>query len=149
MGTDGDVAFVEVLNFARDRTAADAENAATTAEVVHRREVFGKTHRVPLRNDVEHRAQADLAGARRDPGVQQQAVRDDLVSLMLKVMLGGPEAVVTHCVSRCRGLYVLERRVPAGRVVEAAIHWVRRSGARIGHLDAAEEERSKLHVATP
>ena len=146
VGPHRNVALVEMLYLTRHRAAADAEDATATAQVVHRREVLGEAHRVPLRNDVEHRAQPNSIRASSDPSVEQQTVRDDFVTLVLEVVFGGPEAVVAERIGSNCGLDVLQRCVPARGVVEVAIHRVRLAGPGVVHLDAAEEERSQFHL---
>ena len=50
---------VEVQHLARHGAAADAEDRPPAGQVVQRGEVLGEAQRVPLRHDVEHRAEAD------------------------------------------------------------------------------------------
>jgi hypothetical protein len=150
-GADRDVVVVQVQDLAGHRAAADAEHAAAVRQVVQRGEVLGELERVPLRHDVEHRAESHVLGLRRDPGGDEQAVGDDLVALVLEVVLGGPEAVVAEPVGGDAGVDVLQRRVPARLVVVVPVHRGRTADALVRHLDATEEERSDLdaHVDPP
>ena len=64
-----------------------------------RGEVLGEAQRVPLRDDVEHRAEADRSGCVAAIQAEiEDAVGDDLVALVLEVVLGGPEAVEAELV---------------------------------------------------
>ena len=49
------------LGLARDGAAADAELHAAAGQDVGQGEVLGQAQRVPLRHDVEHLAEAELA----------------------------------------------------------------------------------------
>ena len=113
VGSDRDALVVEVQHLTRHRAAADAEDRPPAGQVVQRGEVLGEAQRVPLRHDVEHRAEADVRRPRRDPRRDLQAVRDHLVALVLEVVLGRPERVVAEPVGLDRRVDVVERRLPA------------------------------------
>ena len=56
---DRDVLVVEVQHLARHGAAPDAEDGPAAGQVVQRGEVLGEAQRVPLRHDVEHRAEPE------------------------------------------------------------------------------------------
>ena len=142
--SDRHALVVEVQHLAGHRAATDAEDRPAARQVVERGEVLGETQRVPLRHDVEHRAEPQRRGLRGDPRRDQQAVRDHLVALVLEVVLGRPERVVTEPFGLLGRVHVVEGGLPAGFVRVSPIHRGGRAGAGIVHLDAAEEERAQF-----
>ena len=119
---------VEVQHLAGHGAPPDAEHASPARQVVQRGEVLGQAQRVPLRHDVEHRAEPQRGGLSGDPGRDQQPVGDHLVALVLEVVLGGPERVEPEPFGLLGGVDVVERRLPALVVGVATIHRSGRAG---------------------
>ena len=67
---------------------------------MHRGKIFGHTQRVPHADDVEHHADPDALGAFSQDAAQHQPVRHDLVSLVLKMVLGEPERIEAELVGK-------------------------------------------------
>ena len=137
---------VEVQHLAWHRATADAEHAAPARQVVQGGEVFSEAQRVPLRHDVEHRAEAQLGRLRSDPGGDQQPVGDDLVALVLEVVFGRPERVEAEAFCLLGRIDVVERRLPTFVVRVATIHGSRCPCASVVHFDATKEEGSEFEV---
>ena len=74
----------------------DAELHAAAGEDVGHGEVLGQAQRVPLGHHVEHLAEPDALGLRRQVQAEQDEVGDDLVALVLEVVLGEPHRVVAE-----------------------------------------------------
>src|SRR4029077_2604077 len=135
------------LDLARHGAPPDAEDRPTARQVVQRRKVFGEPQRMPLGDDVEHRADADAARALGEEGPEQDAVRDDLVALVLEVVLGQPVAVVAELLGPDTHVEQPLLRVPEVLLLVAAGHRSRRSCPGIVDLDATEEEDPYTHVS--
>ena len=81
------------LGLARHGPPPHAEDAPPLGDVVEGGEVLGQLQRVPLGHDVEGHADAKPFGALGQDCADEDAVGDDLVALVLKVVLGEPERV--------------------------------------------------------
>ena len=92
--------------------ATDSKDGAASRQVVQRREVFGEPQRIPLRHDIEHCTKSQFGCLSRDPGRHEQAIGDDLVSLVLKVMLSGPERIKPESFSLLGRVHIVEGCIP-------------------------------------
>ncbi len=112
---------------------------------MQRGEVLGQPQRMPLGDDVEHRADPDAARALGQDRCEQDAVGHDLVALVLEVVLGQPEAVVAELLGSHPHVEQALLRVPEVLLLVAPAHRLRRPGTGIVDLDAAEEEDAYPH----
>jgi hypothetical protein len=85
----------EALDFSRVITASDSHDDATVGHDVGGRVILGEAHGMPHREDVEGAAELEPLGLGRQPRAEENEVREHLVALVLEVMLGRPQAVVT------------------------------------------------------
>ncbi len=114
---------------------------------MQRREVLGQSQRVPLGDDVEHRPDADAAGALGEERAEQDAVRDDLVALVLEVVLGQPVAVVAELLGPHAHVEQPLLCVPEVLLLVPPTHRCRGPGPGIVDLDATEEEDPYTHAS--
>jgi len=134
----------ERLHFSRVVPAADAEDHAPAGHDVGGGEILGQPQRMPHGRDVK--AAADPK-PRREVGQmdgRHQDVGDALVSLVLEVMLGEPESVVSVLVHAPRDrLGLLEHR---GQVLVGIAPFVRRRGhlAHVAQIDVARIDGREL-----
>ena len=128
------------FGLARHGAAADAADHAAAGHDVGQGEVLGEAQRMPLRQDVEHRAELELAGARGQKRRHQDGVRHHFVALVLEVVFGQPQALIPETVG---GPSVrLEVGIDLQKVglAVAAILWRRPARARVGHVNAAKKK---------
>ena len=78
--------------------AADAEDDASAGDDVRDREVLRQPQRMPGGQHVERAPELQPLRLRREPRIEQDEVREDLVALALEVVLGRPEAVEAELV---------------------------------------------------
>ena len=113
-------------------------------------EVLGQPQRVPLGDDVEHRADARCAEVRAaSVAPNEDAVGHHLVALVLEVVLGQPERVVAEPLGSDAQVDAALGARPALVLGEAPVGGGRRAGAGVVHLDATEEEHADLHRDLP
>ena len=146
---DRDVLGAEALGLAGHGAPTDAEDRPSAREVVERGEVLGQTERMPLGDDVEHRADPHVLGLGRQPRAHEDAVGHHLVPLVLEVVLGQPVGVVAELVGEDAQVDEALGGVPAVVLREATVLGTGRSGAGVVHLDATEEEHADLHRDLP
>ncbi len=86
----------EGLDLAGVIAAPDAEHGAAAGQDVGGGEILGQAQRVPHRHDVEAAADFEPLGHLGQMHRQHQDVRNALVALVLKMMLGEPQRVVAE-----------------------------------------------------
>src|SRR5437867_9918043 len=134
----------ERLHLARVVAAPDAEDEAASRQDVRGRIVLGEPQRVPRGNDVERAADLDVLGPVRQVDRHHRNVRQALVALVLEVMLGEPEDVVSELVDDARELDGRVEHLDQSRV---RIPPIVGRGAREPapfELDVADVERREL-----
>jgi hypothetical protein len=94
----------ERLHLARLVASPRSENDPPPGHDVRDRIVLGKPNWVPDRQNVEGAAELQPRRLGREPGVEQDQVREHLVPLALEVVLGRPEAVEASFVHQLRKL---------------------------------------------
>jgi hypothetical protein len=105
---------------------------------------------MPLGDDVEQGPDLDPFGPLGEDGPEQDGVGDDLITLVLEVMLGEPEAVVTELLGSHAHVQHPFLGVPDLRLTVVPVR--RRRGACSGvfHLHASKEEEPGVHpIGTP
>ena len=93
---------------------------------------------MPLRNDVERRADPEALGALGYHRSEKDAVRHDLVALILEVVLGKPVGVVAEGLTQDGRVDNPFCGLPDRFLAVASVGRRRRTSARIVHLHPAK-----------